>query len=154
MRTKLRAASATRDSKPMRLNATPRVSQPGAAMAAMTRPASWWGDFLSMYDWSHWVTVTPPYHEFTARELWAEFEHGYIRRLAFENRARVTWFAACELSPGGVYHIHALLGGASTLQIDIVAGAWTRGRVSAAVYNPSQRGAWYAGKTAHLEHEG
>ena len=158
---KLVMPSATRDSKLERASVTPTTSAAGGTIATATGPAadpatpraSRLGDFIALYRWDHWVTLTPRNCKITPPALWSEFEHGFIRRLERRGGGRVTWFAACERGAGGVHHVHAVLAGTSALSIDTVAAAWTRGRTKVEVYDPSRSGAQYAAKYADRDED-
>jgi hypothetical protein len=111
-----------------------------------------YGNHVRDYAWDHWATMTP---RFEARPyfLWKEFNNGFVRRLGWHAKQSVTWYAALERSPAGIYHIHALLAGTGALTCATVAAAWKLGRTDVDEYDPALGAPWYMTKTVHRPDE-
>jgi len=58
-----------------------------------------------------------------------------------------------ERSPGGVFHLHALIASTETLSEGAVRSAWRLGVADARVYDANRRAAWYLSKSLHLPDE-
>jgi hypothetical protein len=122
----------------------------GATGPSHMQAADAWGQHLHQYDWSHFVTLTPRFPDYSAERLVRGFRDGFIRRLAHVIQGPIPWFYALERSPAGVFHLHALLARAERASIAQVRAAWQLGFTDAGIYDPPRRGAWYVTKTLGL----
>jgi hypothetical protein len=112
-----------------------------------------WSEHLRQFVWTHWVTLTPTNPYCSPLALWREFRNVFIRRLAHAARHAIPWVAALERSPGGVFHIHALIGGTEGLLDADVKELWTMGRSDAHRYDRNRGAARYLAKTLYLPDE-
>lgn len=104
-----------------------------------------WCDLLQEVDWSHFCTCTFRYA--TSPDLARrEFLEGFVRRLEQRAQKRVEWYYVIETSPGGVVHLHALLGQTDHLPTVGMRQAWKKGITSIQRYDPSRGAARYVTK--------
>lgn len=68
---------------------TPRTCHLSPSQAAEV-----WGRDLYHYEWSHFVTLTPHFPDYSAERLTRGFRDGFIRRLAHVIQGPIPWFCA------------------------------------------------------------
>ena len=104
------------------------------------------GDHVASFDWDTWITGTPASPMYSPGAVERHFKRKFIRRLEQVAQRRVDWVSVIERSPGGVFHIHAVLAGTADTAIDRVQKCWTLGIVEAERYDPTRGAAWYLSK--------
>jgi hypothetical protein len=110
------------------------------------RATRWiWGRWLDAHAWDHFVTATCR-SERSSPELAREFVRGFVRRVAFDARRSIGWYAAIENGRGGRLHLHALLWGTGKVAAERLAEAWKAGICCAVPYNPHRGAAQYVTK--------
>ncbi len=127
------------------------------------------GEWLTAYDWDHWVTLTFTPHQ--PRDLWSSVPVGparpgverpgplpnyahrqfcyWVRRLGALGGAPVWWFRGDELGERlGRLHLHALLGGTGRLATQSLDREWRAGFSLVKPYDPALGAAHYLTKYA------
>ena len=96
------------------------------------------GNWLSGFSWDTWVTGTtyPGTPETTTERHLRRF----LRWLTQRAQRRIAWAYVVQRSPGGIWHIHALVWTQAALSPKQVAETWRFGRPQAEAYDP-RRGA-------------
>jgi hypothetical protein len=112
----------------------------------MNAIAKAFGDHVASYDWNHWMTGTPASPTYSPGALERHFKRKFVRRVEQRTERRVEWVSVVERSPGGVFHVHAVIAGTATLDVDHVRDCWTLGRVDVERYDPTRGAAWYLSK--------
>ncbi|MDB4912583.1 MAG: hypothetical protein JWM95_227 [Gemmatimonadetes bacterium] len=105
------------------------------------------GEHFASFNWAHVCTLTPKVHDCTPRSLAREFERGFIRRLERSAQRRVCWVRALERSPGGIFHLHALVAGTQCLQEKAIERKWKLGLAHVRRYDRTRGAAWYIVKS-------
>ena len=105
------------------------------------------GAHLEAFAWTHFVTLTS---EGGVSEDVVErrFKDVFIRRIAYDARHTIPYFFALEgtARPGNAPHVHALIGGTSSLTIREVRRAWPFGVTDVRSYDPARGAATYIAK--------
>ncbi len=126
---------------PARLHTYPRTGGGAGIPDAM-------GEFLSAYEWSHFVTLTTRTPRSQERIL-RVFEQRFVRPLARVTQTKIPYFYVVEsvLPAGGFPHIHALLGSTEPLPNRLIEKTWTEGFSRVTKYDPRKGAAWYLTKS-------
>jgi|SRR5581483_5287079 len=98
------------------------------------------GGYLRDFAWDHFATLTyrkKPLVEAVCRD----FEHGWIRRLAWFTRRSVPYFYVIEPTTVGWPHIHALTAATADLSLECMERGWKSGFTRIARYRRDERGA-------------
>jgi hypothetical protein len=106
-----------------------------------------WGDFLSKYYWSWFVTLT--FREETKSFTGLRKFNAFIRMLQKATSGSVTFFRVDELGRiNGRYHIHALVGGVDDLRRLTWMDIWNERNGFATIepFDPTKGAAWYCAK--------
>lgn len=102
-----------------------------------------WGEFLSSFVWTYFVTLTTRSAS-SADSLLRSFRR-YERSLQRIAQQRVGYFVAIERTTVGHVHAHALFDGPSGLE-DHLAKRWLAGRTQVLKYDPARGAAYYVTK--------
>lgn len=104
-------------------------------------------EYLSGFDWSHFLTLTSK-KQHPEAALRREFEEGFIRRLAKQAGAPIPFFRVIEggTVPGSLPHLHAFIAGARRLTTTAIGSAWRLGFTRVKVYDPTRGAARYLAK--------
>lgn len=129
-----------------------------------TRIERHYGEWLSGYAWTHWLTLTVDPSRGTrggkrrlgragicsrsAEGVRRAFRNELIRYAEKVSRSRVAFAYTVEQGVGGDNpHIHALLFVPETMEGDRLSRAWRHGRATAERYDPTRGAAFYLSKT-------
>ena len=112
----------------------------------MDRLVKSFGDYVADFRWCHWFTGTPASLNCSPHRLKAFFEGVFVRRLEHGAQQRVCWIHSIERSPGGIFHVHAVMSGTDRLVTSYIAKRWSFGRADVDLYDPTRGAAWYLAK--------
>lgn len=109
-----------------------------------------WAEHAGSFEWDHWMTLTPRFFDCAASALVDEFKARFIRTVALLAQRPIPWLYACERSPGGVFHLHALVSGTAHLTGSEMRHAWRLGISHVERYDGQRGAAAYLTKTLNL----
>lgn len=83
-----------------------------------------WGEYLGLYDWHHYVTLTTGFQSISKKAMGDCFRKKFIRRLTHIAQNTISFFCVVELTTKQVPHIHALISGTRGLSVDVIKQKW------------------------------
>jgi hypothetical protein len=104
-----------------------------------------WGEYITQYRWSHWVTLT--FDDAITIEKATRYLLAFTRGLEMTVRRRVEWTYCTE--GDGVrrrIHIHVVISGAESLSTTRIAAHWKQGLSKVEVFDPRLGAAYYIAK--------
>jgi hypothetical protein len=123
------------------------------------RPAQEYGEWLSGYGWTHWITLTvdPSGRKRMGRAgkcprspegVRRAFRNEFVRYAEKVSGRRVPFAYAVERGIGGDNpHVHALLWVYGGMESALLVRAWRHGRATVEAYDPARGAVFYLSKT-------